>query len=232
MLSPRAVASLLLLVLAGFTSAGVGQNVQAAQADIMGALAPRIEARLPQWVAAWKAASPGFDLRQLRLTHFKAIEEVWAPGSYDPGRPYEELRKKLYVISPDGTRAINPYAALYFETRDGRILGGFADDRGVTLIDLAANRTMWLAQCDFSCDFHDAAWLANDSAVIAGYAIDFDDPNCPNNRVCRSIPQVLMYDFARRSGMLFQGPGIPAGPRLEYVVNRVREKLPHVSVYY
>jgi len=231
----RAVAGLLLLALAGFASAAVSQHVEAGQAapgDLMGALAPRIEARLPQWVAAWKAASPGFELRSLRLASFKAIEEVWAPDSYDPNGPYEELRRKLYATSPDGRRAINAYAAVFFETRTSGIVAGFADDRVVRLIDLTANRTMWLGQCDASCGFHDATWLANDSAVVAAYTIDYDDPNCPTSRMCRSIPQLLMYDFSRRSGLLFQGPAIAAGPRHDYTVNRVREKLPQVSVYY
>lgn len=228
----RGIVNLFLVVLAGFAAATVSQHVQAGQADLMGALAPRIETRLPQWVAAWKAASPGFELRSLRLTHFKAIEAVWAPDSYDPGGPYEELRRKLYATSPDGRQAINAYAAVFFETRFSGIVAGFADEKGVRLIDLSTNRTMWLGQCDASCGFHDATWLANDSAVVAGYTIDYDDPNCPASRLCRSIPQILMYDFSRRSAMIFQGPGVPAGPRHDYTVNRVREKLPQVSVYY
>src|SRR5436309_2301819 len=98
--------------------------------------------------------------------------------------------------------------------------------------DLTANRTMWLGQCDASCGFHDAAWLANENAVVAGYALDYDDLNCPASRACRSMPQILMYDFTRRSMMIFQGPGVPAGPRHDYTVGRVREKLPQVTVYY
>src|SRR2546426_2426414 len=233
MTAARTGAGLFLFALAGLAAAGISHSVQAAPAaDLMGALAPRIEARLPQWVAAWKAASPGFELRSLRLASFKAIEEVWAPDSYDPNGPYEELRRKLYATSPDGRRAINAYAAVFFETRTSGIVAGFADDGVVRLIDLTANRTMWLGQCDASCGFHDAMWLANDSAVVARDAIDYDDPSCPSSRMCRSIPQLLMYDFSRRSGLLFQGPAIPAGPRHDYTVNRVRERLPQVSVYY
>src|SRR5256712_4615752 len=233
MTATRIGVGLFVLALAGLAAAGISHSVQAAPAaDLMGALAPRIEARLPQWMAAWKAASPGFELRSLHLASFKAIEEVWAPDSYDPNGPYEELRKKLYATSPDGRRAINAYAAVFFETRTSGIVAGFADDRVVRLIDLTANRTMWLGQCDASCGFHDAMWLAHHSAVVARDSIDYDESHRPNTRICRSIPQLLMFDFSRHSGLLFQGPAIPAGPRHEYTVNRVREKLPQVSVYY
>jgi len=229
----RTLVSLFLFALAGLAAAGLDHSVQAAPAaDLMGTLAPRIEARLPQWVAAWKAASPGFELRSLRLSTFKAVEEIWAADSYDPSGPFEDLRRKLYVASPDGRRAINPFASIFFETRFSGIVAGFTDEKVVRLIDLTANRTMWLGQCDASCGFHDAAWLANESAVVAGYALDYDDPNCPASRTCRSMPQILMYDFARRSVMIFQGPGVPAGPRHDYTVSRVREKLPQVTVYY
>lgn len=227
----RKMTCLFLLALAGVTSASLSQGVQAGSSDLMAAMAPRIEARLPQWVAAWKAASPGFELRSLRLSTFKAVEEVWAPDSYDPSGPYEDLRRKLYVASPDGRRAINPFASIFFETRFSGIVAGFADEKVVRLIDLTSNRTMWLGQCDASCGFHDAAWLANESAVVAGYALDYDDPNCPANRMCRSMPQILMYDLTRHSVMIFQAPGVPAGPRHDYTVARVREKLPQVSVY-
>lgn len=232
MIRSRIATGLCLAALAGLIAAGRNQGVQAASSDLMGAMAARIESRLPEWVAAWKAANVGFEVRSLRLTTFKAVEEAWAPDSYDPSGPYEDLRRKLYVFSPNGRRAINPFASVFFETRFSGIVAGFADDRVARLIDLTANRTMWLGQCDASCGFHDAAWLADESAVVAGYAMDYDDPNCPKNRTCRSMPQILMYDFSRRSVMIFQGPSVPGGPRHDYTVSRVREKLPQVTVYY
>src|SRR2546428_4498488 len=168
MTAARTGAGLFLFALTGLAAAGISHSVQAAPAaDLMGALAPRIEARLPQWVAAWKAASPGFELRSLRLASFKAIEEVWAPDSYDPNGPYEELRRKLYATSPDGRRAINAYAAVFFETRTSGIVAGFADDRGVGVIDFTPNRTMWVGPGGAGCGFPDPTWPANDTAVGA-----------------------------------------------------------------
>lgn len=230
MTSLRAVAGLVLLVFVGFTSAGIPQNALAADSGVMGALAPTIEARLPQWVAAWKAASPDFNLRRFQLSLLKNVAEAWAE-SYDLSEMHEGLRNKLYVISPDGTRAIYPYATLNFLTREGQTRMGIPAESGVMLIDLVARRTMWLGQCDLGCGFHEAVWLANDRAVVAGYEIDFDDQNCPNNRLCRSTPELLLYDFAHHSVMLFKGPAVPGGPRQEYAVSRVREKLPQVPFY-
>src|SRR3989475_10517642 len=145
MTAARIGVGLFLFALAGLAAAGFSHSVQAAPAaDLMGALAPRIEARLPQWVAAWKAASPGFELRSFRLASFKAIEEVWAADSYDPTGPYEELRRKLYATSPDGRRAINAYAAVFFETRTSGIVAGFGRDRGGGGVWFHAKPTPWL----------------------------------------------------------------------------------------
>src|SRR3989442_4112938 len=144
MTAARTGAGLFLFALTGLAAAGISHSVQAAPAaDLMGALAPRIEARLPQWVAAWKAASPGFELRSLRLASFKAIEEVWAPDSYDPNGPYEELRRKLYATSPDGRPAINAYAPGFFETRTSGIVAGIAHDPVETLSDLNPHPNLW-----------------------------------------------------------------------------------------
>lgn len=225
MISSRSVASLLLLAFAGFAFAGISENALAADSGVMGVIAPQIEARMPQWVAAWKAASPDFNVRRFQLTLLKNVAEAWTE-SYDPGELHEDLRRRLYVTSPDGTRAIFPYATMTFFTRDGRTKAGIGTDGGVMLIDLVARRTMWLGRCDFACGFHEAVWLANDRVAVAGYEIDFDDVSCPNSRSCRSIPEILLYDFSRHALMFFKGPGIPSGPRREYAVSRIRDKLP------
>src|SRR5947208_2390471 len=157
----RTLVSLFLFALAGLAAAGLDHSVQAAPAaDLMGTLAPRIEARLPQWVAAWKAVSPGFELRSLRLSTFKAVEEVWAADSYDPSGPFEDLRRKLYVASPDGRRAINPFASIFFETNFSGIVAGFTGEKVVRLIELTADRTMSLGHSGASWGLHDAHLLA------------------------------------------------------------------------
>ncbi len=224
-MTSRSAAGLFLVVLASFTPAGIPQQSLAADSGVMGVIAPQIEARMPQWVAAWKAASPDFNVRRFRLTLLKNVAEAWSE-SYDPGELHEDLRRRLYVTSPDGTRAIFPYATMTFFTRDGRTRAGIGTDGGVMLIDLAARRTMWLGRCDLACGFHEAIWLANDRAVVAGYEIDFDDVNCPNSRTCRAIPEILFYDFPRHALMFFKGQSVPSGPRREYAVSRIREKLP------
>jgi hypothetical protein len=197
----------------------------------MAALAPVLQARLPQWVAAWTAASPDFDLRRFRMTLLKNVAENWVSESTVLGEMHEELRRKLYVPSPDATKAIYPYATVSFVTRTGQTSVGIGPDGAVMLIDLAGRRTMWLGQCDLSCGFHEAVWLANDRAVIAGYEIDFDDSNCPNSRSCRTIPELLLYDFSRHAVMIFQGQAVPGGPQHEYTVQRIHDKLPNVVFY-
>lgn len=230
MVSSRAVAGLLIVVFAGFASVGIHQDALGADSGVMGALAPTIEARLPQWIAAWKAAGPDFNLRRFQLSLLKNVAEAWAE-SYDPGEMHEGFRSKLYAMSPDGTRAIYPYATLNFLTRGGQTKMGIPAESGVMLIDLVARRTMWLGQCDLGCGFHEAVWLANDRAVVAGYELDLDDLNCPNSRSCRSMPELLLYDLAHHNVMLFKGPAIPGGPRQEYAVSRIRERLPQVPFY-
>lgn len=226
----RTVTGVLLLIFAGVTSANVPPRVLAADSGIMEALAPIIEARFPRWVAAWKAVSPDFTPRRFQMALLKSVAETWA-DSYNLSEMHEALRSKLYIVSPDGTRAIHPYATLSFWTRDGQTKMGIPAESGVMLIDLVARRTMWLGQCDLGCGFHEAVWLANDRAVVTGYEVDLNDANCPNEASCRSTPELLLYDFSRHSVLLFKGPAVRGGPRQEYAVNRIREKLPEVPFY-
>ena len=202
-----------------------------AESPVMGALAPVLQARLSPWIAAWTAVSPDFDLRRFQMTLLKNVAEEWVADSTVLGEMHEALRSKLYVTSPDATRALYPYATISFVTRNERTTVGIGTDSAVMLIDLTAHRTMWLGQCDIGCGFQEAVWLANDRAIIAGYEVDFNDSNCPNSRACRATPELLLYDFTRHVVMIFQGPAVPGGPQHEYTVQRIHDKLPNVAIY-
>lgn len=200
-----------------------------ASSQTLGELAPSIEGRLSRWIEVWEKASPDFDLKNFRLLVTRVVPEAWGPYGFN--RPFEEQRKKLYLISPDGVQAINPYVGLQFDMNDGRIRGSFDVDQTVTLIDLKGRRYKILATCGPSCGFHDAAWLTAAMAIVAGYSLDYDDPNCPNSEVCKSVPHISLYDFRKGVEWLFAGPGVPAGPRHAYAIQRIREKLPQVGFY-
>jgi hypothetical protein len=203
----------------------------AAESPVMGALAPVLQTRLSHWVAAWTAASADFDLRRFRMTLLKNVAEDWVADSTVLGEMHEALRSKLYVTSPDATRALYPYATISFVTRNERTTVGIGTDSAVMLIDLTVHRTMWLGQCDIGCGFQEAVWLANDRAIIAGYEVDLNDSNCPNSRTCRVVPELLLYDFTRHVVMIFQGPAVSGGPQHEYTVQRIHDKLPNVTIY-
>lgn len=206
-------------------------GVGTAESPVMGALAPVLQGRLSPWIAAWTAANPDFDLRRFRMKLLKNVAEEWVADSTVLGEMHEDLRRKLYVTSPDSTRALYPYATISFVTRNELTTVGIGTDSAVMLIDFAGHRTMWLGQCDLMCGFHEAVWLTNDRAVIAGYEVDLDDPHCPNSRACRSIPELLLYDFTRHVVMIFQGPAVAGGPQHEYTVQRIHDKLPNVTIY-
>jgi hypothetical protein len=220
-----------LICLALLPIPGVTAAPGTADSPVMGALAPVLQTRLSQWVAAWTAVSPDFDLRRFRMTLLKNVAEDWVADSTVLGEMHEPLRSKLYVTSPDATRALYPYATISFVTRNERTTVGIGTDSAVMLIDLTAHRTMWLGQCDIGCGFQEAVWLANDRAIIAGYEVDLNDSNCPNIRTCRVVPELLLYDFTRRVVMIFQGPAVPGGPQHEYTVQRIHDKLPNVTIY-
>jgi hypothetical protein len=165
------------------------------------------------------------------MTLLKNVAEEWVADSTVLGEMHEDLRRKLYVTSPDATKALYPYATVSFVTRYGQTAVGIGTDGAVMLVDLAGHRTMWLGQCDLTCGFHEAVWLANDRAVIAGYEIDLNDSNCPNGRTCRVTPELLLYDFTRHVVIIFQGPAVAGGPQHEYTVQRIHDKLPNVAFY-
>src|SRR5574337_926552 len=219
------------LTFLGIPGVAAATGTGTAESPVMGALAPVLQSRLSQWIAAWTAASPDFDLRRFRMTLLRNVAEEWVADSTALGEMHEDLRRKLYVTSPDAARALYPYATISFVTRNERTTVGIGTDSAVMLIDLAGHRTMWLGQCDLGCGFQEAVWLANDRAVIAGYEVDLDDPKCPNSRACQTIPELLLYDFTRHVVMIFQGPAVPGGPQHEYTVQRIHDKLPNVAFY-
>ncbi|HEX9532663.1 MAG TPA: hypothetical protein VGA58_07815 [bacterium] len=225
------ISILICLALLRIPGAAAATGTGTAESPVMGALAPVLQTRLSQWIAAWTAVSPDFDLRRFRMTLLKNVAEEWVADSTVLGEMHEDLRRKLYVTSPDGSKALYPYATISFVTRNERTTVGIGTDGAVMLIDLAGHRTMWLGQCDLGCGFHEAVWLANDRAVIAGYEVDLNDSNCPNSRACRAIPELLLYDFTRHVVMIFQGPAVPGGPQHEYAVQRIHDKLPNVAIY-
>ena len=231
MRSRPVIGILICLTLLRISAVAAATGTGTAESPVMGALAPVLQTRLSQWVAAWTAASPDFDLRRFRMTLLRNVAEEWVADSPVLGEMHENLRSKLYATSPDATRALYPYATISFVTRNEQTMVGIGTDSAVMLIDLTARRTMWLGQCDIGCGFHEAVWLANDRAIIAGYEVDFNDPNCPNSRACRVTPELLVYDFARHVVMIFQGPAVSGGPQHEYTVQRIHDKLPNVVLY-
>ena len=231
MRSQHVIGILICLALLPIPGVAAATGAGTAESPVMGALAPVLQSKLSQWIAAWTAASPDFDLRRFRMTLLKGVAEEWVADSTVLGEMHESLRSRLYVTSPDTTRALYPYATVSFVTRNEQTIVGIGTDSAVMLIDLTAHRTMWLGQCDLGCGFQEAVWLTNDRAIIAGYEADLNDPKCPNSRACRAIPELLLYDFARHVVMIFQGPAVPGGPQHEYTVQRIHDKLPNVAFY-
>lgn len=216
----------IVLVLSELVAIGVA-GAATVGSEVLRELVPSIEARMPQWTSAWKKATPDFDLRSFQPLERKAISEEWRP--YDFSSPYEELRKKLYIVSPDATQAIDLDARLQFRVVDGRVHVAFEEDDTLVLKDLRGHRAKWLAMCRPSCAFQDAAWLTVAVAVVGSYGSDFTDPNCPNSDACKSIPYLSVYDFSKHFVRTYRGPGVVGGPRNAYNVQRIREKLPDVN---
>jgi hypothetical protein len=93
------------------------------------------------------------------------------------------------------------------EERDGRVVAGWDVDTGVALVDLQRRKWMRLLYCGPSCGYDDAAWIDDDTAVVAGYEEQFS-PLCPSRSDCVVRPYLWVYMLSANSLTWYVGPAV------------------------
>ncbi len=157
-------------------------------------LVPVLEAKLPEWVEAWKTFSPGFTVPAFRRVGAGPLAyEIERP--YIPDEPAEQLRQPLYVYSPDRTRFIDLFVTMELMKEHEKLVAAFDVDSAVELIDVEGKKRRRLGFCGPGCTFDDAVWLANDVLVVVGA---HEDEHC-TSAPCGWFPDLFLYDLSRKT---------------------------------
>ncbi len=222
----RTVLSLLFVMLAGSASLSSASAPAPTDPENLRGLSSRLEAPLKEWLVAWRAVQPGLRLEQFTKRDTRAIEGPWRSRTIDLSQDLsQDLGFPLYVFSPDRRRFVDPFGGLVLSKRNGYVEAGFQPDSWVILIDLEASRLRDVLVCGTACGFHEAVWLSNDSFVVAGYGEVQPKEGCPGGYT--HAPWLYLISLPRNSATWYAGPASCEGVGSEYVIQKVRQKIPN-----
>ncbi len=187
-------------------------------------LAPVVEKQLKEWVVAWRAVLPGFNIAQFKTSPASRgfLDGPWQAADLsdiqsDPLRP-------LYVVSRDGRWMVNLYSGYTI------VHGSVARDvdTAVLLIDRKTSRQRQILYCGTACGFDDAAWIANDVFFVAGWG-DAPRKACSDG-YWHGAPNLVSFDVKRNSHTWFfyGGPGACRGIQ-PFADQKIMKKIPNVK---
>ena len=192
------------------TRSGVSPHPDLADSCDLAAIAPIMEDKLQTWVMLWRQVIPKFNVAEFRKFQETTIIPDM-PAEYEPYPAYGggELRKMIYVYSPDSTKFVDPYLETSLLEENGEICWGRDVDSGVALVDLRKNTWKQLLYCGTPCFFNDAAWISNRDFVVVGVS-EYYPPNgeerCSVNTKCTWAATLCVFDLSRNSAVYFYGP--------------------------
>lgn len=188
-------------------------------------LAPALESDLKEWLVAWRAVQPGLRVDQFKKLETHEIRGPWGPMTVDLSQGNPKL--PLYIFSPDGRWLVDPFGSLHLMSQNGLIRGGFDVDSYVYLMDRETLRKRQILVCGTSCGYHEAVWLSNDAFVVAGYDEVQPREGCVGGYT--QAPQLFLVSLKRNYVTRYAGPVSCRGVRSEYIIQRVKQKIPNVK---
>ena len=222
----RALLVLLLVVVgaAGLLPASVTASTDP---EDLRTLAPALELRLREWLVAWRVVQP-----RLRVEDFErggtGIIGAWRPLTIDLSQ--KNPRLPLYVFSPDGRWVVDPFGGLAMSKRDESVVVGFQPDSFVLLYDRRMPRMRQVLACGTTCGFQEAAWLTNDRFVVAGYGEGQPKEGCRGGYT--KTPILYLINLPQGSITTSIGSGSCEWVGIEYVIQKVKQKIPNVKFPY
>ncbi len=220
------VAAVVALAALGLALSEVRQRGYRAQ-EPFGELTPSLEGQLADWIAVYRKEVPAF-----RLRRFKKVSE--GPIKYDVIRGYMEddpanrLHAQLYEYSPDRKRAVDPYATLELQGEGGTLVGSLDFESAVALIELRELLWKRILFCSPACGFHTAAWLSNDTFVVAGYTDHPPEKLCL--APCQHKPLLWILRLSPGTVTRYEGLSMIDYTSDDYVTQRLIEKLPGLDL--
>ena len=193
----------------------------------LGTLGPVLETKLKEWLVAWRAVQPTLRVEQFKKGETGDMGPTWDSLHIDLSQGNPKL--PLYVFSPDMRWVIDPFGALRMSKQNGDILAGFDVDNSVFLIDQKLSRQRSMLFSGPSGGTHEAAWLWNNGFVVAGYGEGQPKEGCRGGYTQR--PSLYLVSIPRNSLTPYIGPESCRGVGSEYVIQKVKQKIPNVKFY-
>lgn len=187
-------------------------------------LTPSVEIPLREWLSAWRKVQPKLSLQDFQKRQTRAIATPWISAKVDLSR---DLKLPLYAFSPDRHRVVDPFGGLVLDRKGKEIEAGFQPDSWVGLIDRKTSQVREIVFCGTPCGFHEALWLSNDQFVIAGHGAGRAQAGCPGGHL--HAPWIYLVSLSRNSITSYAGPESCSGVGSEYVIEKVKRKIPGVT---
>jgi hypothetical protein len=188
-------------------------------------LAPVLEVKLKEWLAAWRAVQPHLRVEQFKKVDTRLIKDPWR--TVDLSRPDDNPLRIFYVSSRDGRWIVDPYGGIVLEKQDSYFEVSGGPDTGVRLTDRKTSKERGLLFCGPGCGFQEAVWVSSDSFLVAGYGGAGLEQSCP--RGLAVVPSISMFRPARDSFTWYAGPKGCEGVGFEYVIRKIQQKIPNVK---
>src|SRR3989449_5405124 len=223
----REVLLSLVVVLAGSVSLSTPSAAATADPANLGTLGPVLEAKLKEWLTTWRAVQPALSVEQFKKGETGHMGPTWDSLHIDLSERNPKL--PLYVFSSDMRWVVDPFGALRMSKQNGAILAGFDVDNSVFLIDRKMSRQRSMLFSGPSGGTHEAIWLWNDGFVVAGYGEGQPKEGCRGGYTQR--PSLYLVSIPRNSLTPYIGPESCRGVGIEYVIQKVKQKIPNVKFY-
>ena len=148
----RIASFLLLVVLVGAGSLSSAATDVTPAPDSLRTLAPVLEAKLKEWLVAWRAVQPGLKVEQFKKGNTSDVAGPWESVRMDT--LLRDPLSALYVSSPDGRWMVNPFGGFFLEKADSHFVINGAPDTFVLLMDRKMSRVRDVADVGTFGGFH------------------------------------------------------------------------------
>lgn len=165
------------------------------------------ENEFPKWAEMWGIMIPDFDVAQMTASDEEDIV-YYFELEYKNGLP--DFFMKYVPFSPDKTKYVLITDPGFFEEEEGRLIFmGGEPDVYVNLVDKKTNTIKQILQCGTPCSLNKAAWLDNNTFIVAGSS---------ENSSADKIPAIWFFDLEKGKKKYLSGAnGVPYE---EYAENR------------
>lgn len=206
----------------------------APDAENLKGFTPILEAKLKDWLSAWRVVRPSFDIglfAKYRTSPGPLIKGPWK--TVDLNALLSDPLGIFLFFSQDRRWIVDPFGGvgLYKDAKDDPNFSlNAGPDTAVLLIDRKKSLMREILGCGTTCGFHEAAWISNDIFFVSGYyRLEKPRQGCGTNYTFD--PTLYSFDLLRNFAIAYgyRGPESCNGIGPEYIVEKIRKKIPNIK---